>query len=135
MEIWPNTLCGSWKTPSCLNTVPGCITEGAENSFKVMFVLKSNVLLNNCGASRLPVFLCSGRRNRCACHMHLHSRLRNREALVTDPTSAGYSHLSHFRDYFGVAVLASRAGYLISAVCEATASHWPLRFTKTSVQT
>ncbi len=29
----------------------------------------------------------------------------------------------------------ARASYLISAVCEATASHFPLRFTKTSVHT
>jgi hypothetical protein len=28
-----------------------------------------------------------------------------------------------------------KASYLISAVCEATASHLPLRFTKTSVHT
>jgi hypothetical protein len=31
------------------------VAEGAENTFKVMLVLKSNVLLDNCDTSRHPV--------------------------------------------------------------------------------
>jgi hypothetical protein len=44
------------------------IPEGAENTFKVMLVLKANVVLNQCDASRPSVF-----RNGCACHIHLRS--------------------------------------------------------------
>jgi hypothetical protein len=50
--------------------VPRVVTEGSENTFKVMLVLKSNVLLNNGDTSRPFVF-----RNRCAGHSHLQSRL------------------------------------------------------------
>jgi hypothetical protein len=45
------------------------IAEGAENTFKVMLVLKSNVLLDNRDTRRPSVS-----RNRCACHVHLRSR-------------------------------------------------------------
>jgi hypothetical protein len=50
--------------------VPCPIAEGAEDTFKVMLVLESNVLLNNCDAIRPSVL-----RYRCACHIHLQSRL------------------------------------------------------------
>ena len=46
--------------------VPRRIPESAENAFKVMFVLKSNMLLNQCGTTRGSVF-----RKRCACQRHL----------------------------------------------------------------
>jgi hypothetical protein len=42
--------------------VPCGIAERAQNTFKVMLVLKSDVLLDNCDTSRPPVF-----RNECAC--------------------------------------------------------------------
>jgi hypothetical protein len=54
--------------------VPRGVTEGAENTLKVMLVLKSNVLLNNCDASRPSVV-----RKKCACHSHLR---RVRDAWV-----------------------------------------------------
>ena len=44
--------------------VPCGIAEGAENTFKVMLVFQSHVLLNHCDASRPSVL-----RNRCACHI------------------------------------------------------------------
>jgi hypothetical protein len=47
------------------------ITEGAENTFKVMLVLQSNVLFNSFDTSRLSVF-----RKKCACHTQRLSRLQ-----------------------------------------------------------
>src|SRR6202041_3750751 len=44
------------------------IAEGLQNTFKVMLVLKSNVLLDKRDTRRTPVL-----RNRCAGHMHLRS--------------------------------------------------------------
>ncbi|MGA2922742.1 MAG: hypothetical protein ABSE28_16655 [Candidatus Sulfotelmatobacter sp.] len=43
--------------------------------------------------------------------------------------------LLDFQTRFSSALPLERATYLICAVCEATASHLPLRFTKTSVHT
>jgi hypothetical protein len=54
------------------DSVPRVVAEGTENTFKVMLVLKSNVLLNNGDTSRPFVF-----RKRCAGHSHLQSRLQN----------------------------------------------------------
>jgi len=53
--------------------VPSGIAKGSENTFKVMLVFQSNVLLNNCDTRRPRVFV-SISRNRCAGHMHLRSR-------------------------------------------------------------
>src|ERR1700723_4420026 len=44
------------------------IAEGLQNTFKVMLILKSNVLLDKRDPHRPPVL-----RNRCAGHMHLRS--------------------------------------------------------------
>jgi hypothetical protein len=38
-----------------LIVVPRGIAEGVENTFKIMLVLESNVLLDNCDTSRPPV--------------------------------------------------------------------------------
>jgi hypothetical protein len=46
------------------------IAEGAEYTFKIMLVLESNVVLNECDTSRPSVV-----RYGCACHIHLQSRL------------------------------------------------------------
>jgi hypothetical protein len=63
--------------------IPCSIAKGAENAFKIMLVLKSNVLLNNCDTSRLFVI-----RNRCACHIHLPSLRYLGETQATNTTSA-----------------------------------------------
>jgi hypothetical protein len=57
--------------------VPSGIAKGSENTFKVMLVFQSNVLLDNCDTCRPRVFV-SVSRNRCAGHMHLRSRLPQR---------------------------------------------------------
>jgi hypothetical protein len=46
--------------------VLGSVTEGAENTFQVMLVLKPYVLLHGRDSSRLSVL-----ENRCASHVHL----------------------------------------------------------------
>lgn len=42
------------------------VTEGADNTFQIMLIFKSDVLFDNGDSSRPRVF-----GNRCACHMHL----------------------------------------------------------------
>jgi len=48
------------------------ISEGAENAFKIVLVLKSNMVLNQSNTSRPSIL-----RNRCACHIHLPSSMRH----------------------------------------------------------
>ena len=50
-----------------LVVVPCSITEGAEHTFKVMLILKSNVLLNDGDTSRPPLLPEISAYARCTC--------------------------------------------------------------------
>src|ERR1700694_5443106 len=106
-----------------------------------MLALHSNVSLNNCGTRRRLSFGIDA-----LATMHLHSlgylgRSSSRKYYRgAGPVRPALPH----RQSEGCPVklrlgrilsqtCEQRASYLICAVCEATASHLPLRFTKTSV--
>jgi hypothetical protein len=70
--------------PPSLIIVLCSIAERAENTFKVMLVLKSNVLLDKCDTSGPSVF-----QNGCACHIQLRSIVRHLGESPATNTSIG----------------------------------------------